>query len=188
MNLKEHISWIATLCIGFALLFGLIAMMILILGYNPRVLTEPDYQYVKATVVGYGQKDTVCSYPCNCRRVCRPAYRPPCASFHKHTVCDSCNSPCVLGWVKYQVNSPPFSFDAHWILNSNSMGELQSKYPLNSTVDAYFSISRMNIVYGETLTNSINCFIAGFVFLGLTVLCLLTCGVFFILYCVTKNT
>lgn len=187
MTLNVPIRIIAASCVGVALFSGFISMMILLIGYNPRIYTEDNYQYVKATVVGYGQRNVDCTYPCNCRRVCRPAYRPPCASFHKQTICDVCRSPCILAWVKFQVDSPPFSFDAFPLLNYDPIGELQSKYPLNSTMDAYFSMSKMNIVYGDTLTTSENCFIAGFVFLGISVLSLLTLGISFILYCISKK-
>jgi hypothetical protein len=162
----------------------LIGVPILIFGYTPRVLTDNQYQSVKAIVVGYGEESLTCYNFCNCRSEC-PGNRPNCYSWQKHTICDSCAYPCMNAWVVFSVipPGPSFTFNAFNLLGPTGwpLAYLQRTYQLNSTIGGYYSSSSHSVVYGDTLNTSINCFIAGFVFTGLGFLILLCILIFCII-------
>jgi hypothetical protein len=170
-----------------------IALPLLIAGYQPRILTESQYNFVVSAVIGYGRENIECVYSCNCRYQCRLT-KPNCKnSWEKQYVCDVCTTLCTNQWVVYSVLPPgtPYIFNA---FNSISLySRLESQYPLNSTMDGYYSsttdssgniIQRM--VYGNEMTKAINCFIAGFVFFGIGCVTLLLFALLLILYCLGK--
>ena len=174
-----------------------ISVPILVAGYNPRVLTESKYQYVVANVIGYSQESVDCTYACNCRLVCS-ASRPNCKnSWEKHRVCDTCRTPCQNGWVIYSVlpPGPSYVFNAFYSVSRDPIPYLKNQHPLNSTIDGYYSSYPAatseniikSVVYGDEMTTSINCFIAGFVFVGIGCLTLLIFCVLLIMYYVSRR-
>lgn len=171
----------------------IISLFLLVVGYNPRVLTESQYKLVTANVIGYGQENVNCYYKCNCRRVCRPS-KPNCKnSWEKQTICDTCSNPCINAWVIYSVMppGPSYVFNAFNKIDSNSpIPYLKETYPFNSTISAYYYTMTSDsgtifeyVVYGDKMNTSINCFIAGFFFVGLASLAILVYISLLIFYC-----
>lgn len=183
---SNQMAFVSGLSAMLIFIFGIICILVLSIGYYPRVYTGGEYQQANAVVIGYGQQNQDCVYSCNCRKECRPT-KPRCQSWETRTVCDACRSPCVAAWVMYWIESQSFSFNAFPIINSNPIPQLQSKYPINSTMNTYFSSSSSTVVYGNTLNTATSCFVAGFVFLGLTGLVMLIWGSFLILYYCFQN-
>lgn len=155
-----------------------IAFLILTIGYKPYVLTSSSYVKGECQIIGYGTTGTYCSYKCNCRWICMLKPRPgkPCDPLDQAWRCDECLNPCVYAWVVYQfLDRTHFSFvfDAYKTKGDNPLPGLQNQYPPNSTTLCYVDPNYLNAVYGDELTKVINCFIAGFVFLGIVLAMLL---------------
>jgi hypothetical protein len=149
----------------------IIGVPILLFGYEPKIFTS-NYQYVTAQVTGYGETNTDCGGPCNCRMECRQN-KPKCQSWEKHRVCDYCESPCLMAWVVFTIvpPGPSYSFNGFYDRNYNPLPNLQSHYPLNWTMPLYYS-PPSSVVYGSTIDTLRNNFIAGFVFTGIGLLML----------------
>jgi hypothetical protein len=168
-----------------------IALPLLIAGYQPRILTESQYKRVVSTVIGYQKENIECVYSCRCRYQCRST-KPDCKnSWEKQYICDVCTTPCIDEWVVYSVLPPgtPYIFNAFHQKGDRYSLELQ--YPLNSTMVSYYSSTTdssgntiQSMIYGNEMSISINCFIAGFVFLGIGCVTLLVFVVLLILDCV----
>ena len=172
------IGWLLPVAVMGSLVSFMIGIPLLVAGYNPQVLTDSKYTYVRSNVVGYVEKDAKCYFQCNCRLECRPS-RPNCRnSWEKQRVCDSCSNPCKSAWVVYSIipPGPTYSFNAFGAVDPDPLPNLQMQYPLNSTMGVYYYLSTFSdgqtyqsVVYGDTMATAINCFIAGFVFIGLGV-------------------
>ena len=174
------------------LVFFIIGIMTLVAGYNPRILTDSTYKYVQANVIGYGQEDVKCYYQCNCRSVCKPSH-PNCKyPWQRERICDSCSNPCKNAWVVLSISppGPSYVFNGFGSVGNEPLSDLQTRYPINSTIEAYYWSKTLSngqpyvtIVYGDTMAQSINCFIAGFFFVGLGILMWLVFGILCIFYC-----
>lgn len=184
---SDGIVKVAKCLIFLSFVFLIIGGPILLFGYNPPIFTS-DYQHVTVQVIGYGETNTDCGGPCNCRMECRPN-RPKCQSWEKHRVCDYCFSPCLMGWVIFSIMppGPTYTFNAFYDRNYNPLPHLKSQYPMNWTMDAYYS-APSSIVYGSSIETLKNKAIAGTVFTGLGLLLFLLSPLLLILhYCMSKK-
>lgn len=140
-----------------AIVFGLVSMGVLVLGYAPNPIYGGDYKPGIGNLTGYNIVQDTCYEICNCYAVGR------------NNVCDYCKYTCYYAYIYYSVNAD-VTFNIQ--KGPNGVDPTQFLQSIESEIVLYYK-SDGSVIYGNDLKTIRNCFIAGMVLIGLCALLIL---------------
>ncbi len=157
------------ICGPVILLGSLIGVLVMSGGYGPiPIYTSSDYAVLTCPVSGYSDEMIDCYTPCNCR------YEG--SGWRRHWVCDNCPSKCTLNFVVYSVNEIP-GRTFKLLVQRYYMWYIKELYPIGSTT---LCVKHGNdVLYGESVQRTYDCFVAGWVFLGFA---MIACVILLVFY------